>query len=83
MEALKLNKKLKKDGEILLRDIPFHKGEEVEIIILSTSDKKDAGEISSAHKLAQSSIVGIWKERDDINDSAEYARSLRKRAETR
>lgn len=28
-------------------------------------------------------LIGIWADRDDIGDSAEYARALRRQAETR
>ena len=33
--------------------------------------------------LRKSGLIGMWKDRTDIGDSAEYARELRKRAETR
>jgi hypothetical protein len=34
-------------------------------------------------RLAQSGFVGLWKDRKDIGDSLEYARKLRRHAETR
>lgn len=33
--------------------------------------------------LEKEGIVGMWADRTDIGDSAEYARKLRKQAETR
>ncbi|HUT56170.1 MAG TPA: helix-turn-helix domain-containing protein [bacterium] len=33
--------------------------------------------------LLESGLVGLWKDRDDIGDSIEFARKLRKRASTR
>ena len=34
-------------------------------------------------ELAESGLFGIWKDRTDIGDSLEFARKLRKQAETR
>ena len=34
-------------------------------------------------ELAKSGFVGLWKDRTDIGDSLEYARKLRRQAETR
>ena len=34
-------------------------------------------------ELANSGLFGIWKDRTDIGDSLEFARKLRKQAETR
>lgn len=31
----------------------------------------------------EAGIIGMWADRDDIGDSSEFARKLRKRAETR
>lgn len=33
--------------------------------------------------LMESGLVGLWKDRTDIGDSVEYARKLRREAETR
>jgi hypothetical protein len=37
----------------------------------------------TAGDLLRSSLCGIWKDRSDIGDSVEYARSLRAKAEQR
>lgn len=34
-------------------------------------------------ELLESGLVGLWKDRDDITDSVEFARELRKRASRR
>lgn len=34
-------------------------------------------------ELAESEIVGMWTDREDIRDSAEFARQLRERASRR
>ncbi len=37
----------------------------------------------TAHALLQSEVVGMWADRDDIGDSVEFARRLRRNAEHR
>lgn len=37
----------------------------------------------TGEELARSGFTGLWKDRTDIGDSLEYARKLRKEAETR
>jgi hypothetical protein len=37
----------------------------------------------TAQDLVQSAIVGMWMDRDDIQDSPDYARQLRRQAERR
>ena len=37
----------------------------------------------TARQLASSEIVGMWKDRTDIGDSAEFARQLREKAQRR
>jgi hypothetical protein len=37
----------------------------------------------TARQLLQSGLIGIWKDRNDINDSAVYARQLREKAQRR
>ena len=32
--------------------------------------------------LEESGLIGVWEDREDIGDSSEYARKLRKQAET-
>jgi hypothetical protein len=37
----------------------------------------------TAHELLQSSLVGLWADRDDIDDNLSFARRLREQAERR
>ena len=37
----------------------------------------------TARDLVDSGLAGLWKDRDDIGDSLEFARKLRRQAETR
>ena len=37
----------------------------------------------TVRQLRQSGLIGLWKDRDDIQDSATYARHLREQAQKR
>ena len=37
----------------------------------------------TVRQLRQSGLIGIWKNRDDIQDSANYARQLREKSQKR
>ena len=37
----------------------------------------------TVRQLQQSGLIGMWKDRDDIRDSAAYARRLREQAQRR
>jgi hypothetical protein len=37
----------------------------------------------TASQLLRSELVGMWKDREDIEDSADYARKLREQAQRR
>jgi hypothetical protein len=61
-----------------VRGLPYHKGEEIEVILLQTTHKKKL----TAKQLLNSSIIGLWEEHD-IDDSPLYARKLREQAQQR
>ncbi len=48
--------------------------------VASLEDEKGEG---SAQALLESPLVGLWKDRDDIKDSAAFARELREKAQRR
>lgn len=83
MEAVRIEKTLEKDGEIILKGLPFRKGEKVELIVLSgpSEEAKPCG--ITAAELLSSGLVGLWKDREDIGDSSEFARKLRAGVERR
>ena len=84
MEAIKLHKIVEKDGEISLKGLPCHKGENVELILLIRHTKDDnKTEPFSPQKLLGSKLNGVWKDRDDIADSNAFARRLRESAQSR
>lgn len=83
MEAMKIKKTLEKDGEIVLKGLPFRKGQRVELIVLSGPSEQAAPRGITGAELLNSGLVGIWKDRDDIGDSSEFARKLRAKVESR
>ena len=83
MEAIRLQKVLEKDGELVVTDLPFHKGQVVEMILLAESPNQSKRPPLTAQALLDSGLIGMWKDRDDIGDSAEFARKLREQAQKR
>jgi hypothetical protein len=95
MEAVRVRQVVAEDGEVLVRGIPYKKGQVVEIIVLPQPSEGKRSGIRTApmrttprshltvRQLRQSGLIGMWKDRDDIRDSAVYARRLREQAQRR
>ena len=83
MEAIRVQQVIAKDGEVLVKGIPCEKGQVVEVIVLSQFLKTTSSSHLSVRQLRQSGLIGLWKDRDDIRDSAAYARRLREQAQKR
>jgi hypothetical protein len=80
METMRLNTVIKKDGEITMTGLPYKKGQRVEMILLAPSRPKRA---LSARELRHSALIGLWKNRTDIQDNVTFARQLRNHAQRR
>ncbi len=80
MQALYLQHLLAKDGEILITGLPYKTGQQVNLLILQpqTVPKR-----LTVRQLRASGLLGLWANRQDIQDSAEYARQLRQEAQQR
>jgi len=83
MEAIRLNKVVEKDGEVSVTGLPFKKGQHVEIILLIEPSAIPGRLYLTARQLLHSELIGLWKDRKDIKDSAAYARQLREQAQRR
>jgi hypothetical protein len=83
MEAMRVQQVIEKDGEILLTGLPYKKGEFIEMIILNQAEAKSRRPRLTARKLLYSGLIGLWKDRNDIEDSSAYARQLRDKAQNR
>jgi hypothetical protein len=83
MAAVHIEKIIEKDGEISLTGLPFKKGERVELTLSSEPAETTARRFITARELLNSEIIGMWKDREDIGDSSEFARKLREKAQRR
>jgi len=83
MEAIRLHTVVEKDGEIRVTGLPCRKGQDVEMILLVNSSGVSRHRPLTARRLRRSGLIGLWKGRKDIGDSAAYARQLRERAQRR
>lgn len=83
MEAVRLHKFVEKDGEIVVTDLPCKKGQLVEVIVLLEPMRRKKSSSLTAKELRNSELVGLWKDREDVEDSATYARQLREQAQKR
>lgn len=79
MQLIHLQQVIEKDGEVVLKDLPFVKGQSVEITVQPQTEKR---ETLTVGKFRESGLIGMWKDRDDIKDSSEYSRKLRSEMET-
>lgn len=83
MEAIRIHKIVEKDGEISVTGLPFKRGQVVEVIVMSEPPIVDERPYMTARDLLNSSLVGMWEDREDIGDSSVYARQLREQAQRR
>ncbi len=82
MEALRVEHVLELDGKIEVTGLPYKKGQLVEIILLPQPKKKKRPRLT-VRQFRKSGLIGLWKDRDDIQDSSVYARQLREQAQRR
>ncbi len=82
MDAIRLQTVVAKDGEIALTGLPYRKGDTVEMILLGQPTSASR-RLPTARQLRQSSLIGLWKDRTELTDSADFARQLREQAQRR
>ena len=83
MEAIRFHQVIAEDGEVVITDLPYKKGQAVEIILLLQPTRITPRSRLTVRQLRQSGLIGLWKDRNDIRDSAVYARRLREQAQKR
>ena len=81
MEAVRVQQIVAKDGEVLIKGIPWKKGDVVDIIVLPQPRKTEPPSHLTVRQFRQSGLIGLWKDRNDIQDSAAYARRLREQGQ--
>lgn len=82
MNAIRITTTIEQDGEIHLSNLPLKKGQQVEMIVLTNVLPPEPVPLTAA-RLLESGLIGLWEDRDDIDDSAAYARQLREQAQQR
>jgi len=80
MAAVRVERIVEKDGEVVIKGLSCKKGQHVEVVLFVGPERKRHG---TARQLLDSGIVGLWKDRTDIPDSPIFARELRDRAQRR
>ncbi len=83
METIHFHKIVEKDGEISVTGLPCKKGQTVEMTLRIEPSAAPVRSQLTARKLLHSGLVGMWKDRDEVGDSADYARQLREQAQGR
>ena len=83
MEAIRMQQTIQKRGELTIRNLPVEAGQQVEVLLLFTPSVKSKRPRLTAQQLLHSGLIGLWKDRPDIPDSAGYARQLREQAQRR
>jgi hypothetical protein len=83
MEAVRREEVIVKDGQIRLTGLPYKKGDWVEIIVLPREHETKTRPRLTVRDLRRSDLIGLWKDRIDIEDSSAYARKLREQAQQR
>lgn len=84
MEAIRLKHTITKSGELHITNLSVVEGQQIELLLLFTPKTKPKSRKKlTARQLLNSGLIGMWKDRNDIPDSVEYARRLREQAQRR
>ena len=83
MEAIRIEQVITEDGKVVITGLPYEKGQIVEVIVFPQPKSPEPRGRLTVRQLKQSGIIGLWKDRTDIEDSSVYARELREQAQKR
>ena len=83
MEAIRVEQVITEDGKVVITGLPYEKGQVVEVIMFPQPKSPEPHRRLTVRQLKQSGIIGLWKDRTDIEDSSVYARELREQAQKR
>jgi hypothetical protein len=83
MEAIRVEQVVTEDGKVVITGLPYEKGQVLEVIMFPQPKSPTSRGCLTVRQLRQSGIIGLWKDRTDIEDSSVYARQLRERAQKR
>ncbi len=82
IEEYTIKQKVEVDGQISLTGLPVHRGDDIEVTVRVGRKNIPERGMTVAELLA-SDFIGMWADREDIGDTLEFARRLRREAETR
>lgn len=82
MEMVQILQSLERDGEIKITGLPYKAGQTVRVIMYPQPSSGKRSRLTVG-QLRRSGLIGLWQDRDDINDSSAYARHLREQAQRR
>lgn len=83
MEAVRMQHIVENDGEVVVKGTPFKKGQCLEIILFPQTCQAEEETYFTVGDFKKSGLIGLWRDRDEIKDSAAYARNLREHAQKR
>ncbi len=83
MNTITVEQRITVDGEITVKGLPIKRGQYVEVIVVPHEGKTPGKAPLTVLRLKQSGLIGLWKDREDITNSASYARLLREQAQSR
>lgn len=82
MDAIRVQQVMRKDGEVVITGLPYKQGQSVEIILFPQPLPPPHPRLTVG-QFRKLGLIGLWKDRDDIQDSAVYARQIREQAQRR
>lgn len=83
VRTVTLNTEISAERELRIKlpdDVPLGAAEIVVVIASPDATSEHDGTLGA---MVESPLFGLWRDRDDIGDSAEYARALRTQVEQR
>lgn len=82
MEAIRVQQVIARDGEVTITDLPYKRGQIVDVIVLRQPSRIGPGPRLTVGALRRSGLIGLWQDREDIRDGSQYARHLRTMGQT-
>src|SRR5436305_13653186 len=83
MEPIRRHATVTEEGQVTIKDLPLTIGQTVEVVVFPTEISDPQPAALTARRLLESGVVGLWKDRTDIGDTAAFARRLRDAAQNR
>ncbi len=80
METVQIQHTMNCDSELVLTGLPYKKGQYIEVLLIPLPEAPTPKPRMTIRQFRESGLIGMWKDRDDIQDSADYARQLREEA---